>query len=98
MNCSFFILGLNGDSRCTFRTGDGTGGSEVKIGAQRGSACVDACIKRKRTDRTINGISVFRDTRKGGCWCERKMNGRNTNARYKSCILKLPGKTTLKRF
>ena len=98
MNCTLFILDLNGDSRCTFQTGDGTGGSEVKIGDQRGSACVDACVERKRTDPTINGVTVFRDTSKGGCWCERTMNGRSKSTEYKSCIIKVPGKTIFKCF
>ena len=96
MNCSLFVLGLNGDSRCTFHTGDGIGGTEVKVGIQRGSACVDACLKRKRIDGSVNGVTVFTDTSKGGCWCEKRMHGRNSNAKYKSCFIGVTGRTLFK--
>ena len=84
---AFFILGLNGDKRCTFSIGDGVGKSEVKIGTQRGISCIDACMEKRKTDPTINGVTVWSDTTKGGCWCERLMKSKNTNKAYKSCFL-----------
>merc|ERR1711962_935850 len=70
--------------------GDGAGGSEVKISnTLAGTACIKACMKRKITDKTINGVTVFQNG-KGGCWCERKMNKVGKSARYlrtyKTCL------------
>ena len=96
MNSSLFVLGLNGDSRCTFLTGDGIGGPEVYVGSKRGSACVDACLKRKTTDSSINGVSVYTNTSKGGCSCEKSMNGRNSNTGVKSCFIGVTGRTLFK--
>ena len=73
MYVSCFFIGLNDDDRCTFHTGDGIGGSEIKVGNEKGSSCIDICLERKKTDETINGVTVFTDTSKGGCWCERNM-------------------------
>lgn len=87
-SCFIGEAGLNGEARCRFRSGDATSSNEVNVGYQRGSACVDACIKRKKeVDNTINGVAVFRDTSKGGCWCHSTMTGRNKVKKYKSCFL-----------
>ena len=87
-NVDFFsFVGLHGDARGTFQIGDGRGGTEVKIGNQKGSSCIDACLQAKQRDNSINGVSVFSDTSKGGCWCERNMNRRNSNSRYMSLII-----------
>ena len=51
-----YILGLNGNSRCNFTIGDGVGVSELKIGNQKGSACIDVCLEMKKFDHTINGV------------------------------------------
>ena len=93
--CMFacFFIGLNGDDRCTFHTGDGIGGSEIKVGNEKGSSCIDICLERKKTDETINGVTVFTDTSKGGCWCERNMRGRNSVAKYMSGFIGDTGKS-----
>merc|ERR1712072_474840 len=39
---------------CAFKIGDGIGGSEKKIGPQKGAACVKACVALKRKNPTIN--------------------------------------------
>lgn len=76
---------------CDFQLGDGTGTKEVKIGTQRGRQCIDACIDKRRTDSSINGVTML-SSGAGGCWCEKNMSGRNTNRSYKSCYL--PDKST----
>ena len=58
---------------CDFQQGDGAGGTEVKIGNLAGNACVSACLHLKQFDNTVNGVTVFADTSRRGCWCERGM-------------------------
>ena len=82
-----FFLGLNGDNRCTFYTGDGTGGSDEKVGNQKGSSCIDICLELRKTDKTINGVIVFADASKGGCWCKKQMTGTSSVTKYKSCFI-----------
>ena len=72
---------------CTFSPGDGSGGSEVKVGSQTGSQCVDECIKHKLKDNSINGVTIY-SNRRAGCWCEKNMKSITKNAKYKTCILK----------
>ena len=86
-----FFLGLNGDGRCAFYTGDGTGGREQKVGNQKGNACIDICLEKRKTDKTINGVTVLADTSKGGCWCEKMMTGRDSVTKYKSCFIEDTG-------
>ena len=67
-------------------SGDGAGGSEVKIGDQTGQECINACKERKKTDATINGVTIRKDGN-NGCWCEKKMSYVTGSSRYKTCYL-----------
>ena len=69
---------------CAFKIGDGIGGSEKKIGPQKGAACVKACVALKRKNPTINGVTYG----KRGCYCEYKQKRRNGNKSWKNCFLK----------
>ena len=76
-----------------FDTGDGVvggGSSDIKISTKlAGSDCIEACKERKRADDSINGVSVFKDDRKG-CWCWKNLVKLQQNAyyaRYKTCKL-----------
>ena len=89
MQIIFIILVL----QCSFVSGDGTGGTETKIGSQKGSACIKACIELKKTDSSINGVTVIADNRPG-CWCEKSMTGVSPSGTYKTCFLKA-GKCTM---
>ena len=71
---------------CSFSNGDGSGGSEEKIGLQKGNACVKACIERKRKDDTINGVTVYQGNKRG-CWCEKRMTSVKGSSVYKTCLL-----------
>ena len=74
-------------SECSFTVGDGGGGSEVELGAPTGEQCVNACMERKKTDATINGVTVRNDN-SPGCWCEQNMNNIDVaNTVYKTCYL-----------
>ena len=72
--------------------GDGIGGTEILIGDQRGSVCIDACKQRKQINSSINGVTLFSEAIKGGCWCEKGMKGRNNNTKYMSCYTGVVGK------
>merc|ERR1712168_672136 len=75
------------DYSCSFKSGDGAGGSEIKVGNQKGKECVDACLALKKEDVTINGVTVYSDSSKEGCWCESNMNYIWSNSAYQSCFL-----------
>ena len=90
----FIELGVKGDNRCTFYPGDGVGGTEFKVGMQTDSQCVDACLAKKKTDDSINGVTILSNN-KPGCWCERSMRGRNYNPDYKSCFIGDTGRISI---
>merc|ERR1711962_1836028 len=74
-----------------FEKGDGTGGTEKKIGMQKGFACVLACIKRKKIKGiVVDGVTVRKDG-KPGCWCELGMKRISRSAKsvrkYMTCFL-----------
>ena len=73
--------------QCSLVQGDGVGGTEVKIGKQTGAACMTACLKRRHTDKSINGITLFGND-KPGCWCEKGMKKVGGRKIYKTCFLK----------
>ena len=77
-------------TECSFVNGDGSGGSEVKIGDHTGTRCIEECIQRRKTDTTINGVTIKQD-HSGGCWCERNMNHVTKSMTYKTCFLNLIG-------
>ena len=69
---------------CEYHTGDGIGGTEMRIGpALSPQECTFICIKHKKNHPSINGATYGR----GLCYCELNMNGRNSNADWKSCML-----------
>ena len=71
---------------CEFTRGDGVGDSEVKIGGQTGEDCVRACVARKKTDPSINGVTVMANS-SPGCYCERQMRRNDDSPTYKTCFL-----------
>ena len=78
--------------------GDGTGGTEVKISSTlTGENCIQACIEKKKTDDSINGVTVYKDDR-GGCWCENNMKSVSKSSSdiklWKACFIK-PGKKVI---
>jgi len=77
---------VKGAYKCLFVRGDGTGGTETRIGNQKGNACINACVIRKRKDPRINGVTVY-SSNQGGCWCEMNMNKVSASSTYKTCYL-----------
>ena len=44
---------------CTFKKGDGIGGSEKRIGDQVGEECVQACLTyKKNVNANVNGVTL----------------------------------------
>ena len=82
-----FSLVVEYSYECSFVSGDGSGGSERKIGTQKGAECIKACIELRKTDTSINGVTVVADNRPG-CWCEKSMTGVSSSGTYKTCFLK----------
>jgi len=85
----FFVSSFDANAEqplCTFKTGDGIGGTEKKIGMQTGNDCVMACLKEKEINGYVNGVTLL-SSNEPGCWCEIKMNGQNSNTKYKTCLL-----------
>ena len=61
---------------------------ETKAGNLLGSQCIEACVKLKKTENRINGVKVYTDTSRKGCWCEKKMKSiDNGEPKYKTCLL-----------
>ena len=73
---------------CSFVSGDGFGGSETKIGSQKGDECIKACIELKKTDSSINGVTTAMAANRPGCWCEQSMTRVSPSETYKTCFLK----------
>ena len=64
---------------CEFATGDGVGGTEIRIGYQpTPQACIDACVHKKKTDPKINGATTT-PCGSGLCYCEKKMRSSDGN-------------------
>ena len=76
--------------QCVFRIGDGTSAtSEVKISnTLTGDACAAACALKKKTDHSINGVTINQDGT-GGCWCEKEMTGIKVKQSFTTCFLKV---------
>ena len=64
---------------CDFSFGTGVGGSFRKIGEQKESACVDACLHTKVIDPSINGVTVYSGRTKRACYCKSNMTSIATN-------------------
>ena len=72
---------------CSYKLGDGIGGTEQYIGTKESSMkCAQECIRRKKTDESING-ATFSTTDLKTCYCEKGMTRRNDNRDYMSCVL-----------
>ena len=72
---------------CILQDGDGDGGTEESVSGKKGQACIDACLEKKKTDSSINGITMYRDD-KDGCWCERNMKTILTERKtYRTCFI-----------
>ena len=83
---------------CKFTTGDGVGGTEFRLYHLTVSACVEACVRQKKTDATINGVTIYSDGRMG-CWCEQNMKSKNSaSTTYKTCLITFNGKDISKSF
>ena len=65
-----------------------TKAEEIRAGNQQGQDCAEACVHLKKAEDTINGVKVYSDTSKKGCWCGKKMYTiETTDKRYKTCFL-----------
>lgn len=71
---------------CTFELGGGN--TYFKIGNYKQEECLDQCMAKKKHDNAINGIGVYTDQSKGGCWCLKNMPNRNHYHMFKSCAIK----------
>ena len=69
-----------------FTDGDGIGGSETSVGSVTGDECALACIEKRKTDKTINGVTILKSG-KAGCWCEKGMKSKEASSKYRSCFL-----------
>ena len=74
--------------KCSLTDGDGEGASETKVSTEiTGEACIQKCIEHKKTEPSVNGVTVNRDGT-GGCWCEIGMNNIDENDQsYRTCYL-----------
>ncbi|XP_065051247.1 uncharacterized protein LOC135680930 isoform X2 [Rhopilema esculentum] len=75
--------------------GDGSGGSEEKIGVfANKEECYAKCSGRKKNGKLANGVTV--DTKTGkNCYCEYGMKGRNSAQHWTSTFIKrIPGAST----
>ena len=86
---TFIYFAYSGEYDCQLTTGDGVGGTEVKIDDLTGEECIKGCLeKKKKEDDSINGVTVYSDGRKG-CWCEKSMNSIQTeDTTYNTCFLR----------
>ena len=75
---------------CALVLGDGVhpdGDLETSHPNVKGRDCVRHCWNKKKTNGSINGVTVLSNMSSNGCWCEHPMNSINTgNTRYKSCF------------
>ena len=68
--------------------GDGSGGSEEKIGTfANKEICYAKCSVRKRNGQLANGVTVDSKTQKV-CYCEYGMKTRNKNKSWRSTFIK----------
>jgi len=71
--------------KCAFKPG---GGSSFQwAGNYKQEDCLGVCLKKKGSDSAINGIGVYADQLKGGCWCLKNMPNRNHYRMFKSCVM-----------
>ena len=57
------------------------------MGGQTGDECIRACVELRKTDGSVNGVTVHANN-EPGCWCEKGMIRVNVlNPKYKTCFL-----------
>ena len=78
---------LESGYECKWEYGDGLSSDEIGV---TGNVCANTCMELKKTDSSINGVSVYSNGDRG-CWCMKKMTKRNTDSEYKSCFLEPKG-------
>ena len=61
------------------------------VGALTGKKCIDKCFEKKKTDPSINGVSIKLMEKERECFCEKHMIGHDDNAEFHSCFLKGKG-------
>ena len=82
--CFYFLLVLPAQ----WTRGDGSGGSEEKIGVfANKEVCYAKCSTRKRNGQLANGATVDSKTKKT-CFCEYGMKGRNNNGNWINTFIK----------
>ena len=61
-----------------------------------------ACIAQKKIDDSINGVTMYQNEKRGGCYCEKTMAGVSSSSAFKTCFLedssKISGAGTPDRF
>ena len=68
--------------------GDGSGGSEERIGTfANKEVCYAKCSVRRRNGKLANGVTVDSKTKKN-CYCEYGMKGKNNNAAWITTFIK----------
>ena len=81
---------------CEFQPGDGYGGGrggrEIYLSNLSGHVCLKACTYLSEMDASVNGMTVYANTSRPGCWCEKRMGSKvkNTPA-FKTCKFTYPG-------
>ena len=74
--------------------GDGSGGSEERIGVfANKEICYAKCSVRRRNGKLANGATVDSKTKKT-CFCEYGMKGRNNNGNWITTFIKRGCKLT----
>lgn len=73
--------------KCRFQPGDGSGTEDLYIGKLDRESCIIACIHMKKIDNTVNGVTVYANSSRLGCWCEKGVrNVRASRTYYNTCI------------
>lgn len=86
----YILVYLDGSYTCEFKIGGGN--NYTKIGDYKQDECLKACLKQKRINNAFNGIGVYVDQSKSGCWCLKYMPSRNNYHEFKSCTIQEKGK------
>ena len=78
---------IPGQLSCVFRTGLGMG-QQSFVGDLKGYACAKACMERKKTDDSIDGVSYSNSPTDNSCYCNMNMGRIATeNSDYSTCRL-----------
>ena len=81
-----------------WKRGDGTGGSEVRIGVfANKEVCYAMCSIQRKNGKLANGATVDSRTQKI-CYCEYGMTGRNSNRQWMTTFIRGRGMLVLSYF